>query len=76
MCGDNKAKPGDILIAFFNILIGSFAMGHAAPHFQTMAEGRGAAYTVFKTIDRVSQCEFYYYKHPSLKTIKFLISEV
>ncbi|KAL5266828.1 hypothetical protein ACHWQZ_G004016 [Mnemiopsis leidyi] len=58
LCGDNKAKPGDILIAFFNILIGSFAMGHAAPHFQTMAEGRGAAYTVFKTIDRESKINY------------------
>ena len=53
LCGEGKADPGKILIAFFNVLIGSFAMGHAAPHFQTIAEGRGAACVVFKTIDRV-----------------------
>ncbi|XP_063678804.1 ATP-dependent translocase ABCB1-like [Bolinopsis microptera] len=58
LCGEGKALPGDILIAFFNILIGSFAMGHAAPHFQTMAEGRGAAFTVFKTIDRESTINY------------------
>ncbi|XP_063686131.1 ATP-dependent translocase ABCB1-like [Bolinopsis microptera] len=58
LCGEGKALPGDILIAFFNILIGSFAMGHAAPHFQTMAEGRGAAFTVFKTIDRESKINY------------------
>ena len=28
-------------------------MGHASPHITTMNEGRGAAYEVFKTIDRV-----------------------
>eukprot|EP00116_Pleurobrachia_bachei_P004914 sb/3465176/ len=56
-CGTAGTSPGDILIAFFNILIGSFAMGHAAPHFQSMAEGRGAAYSVYDTIARKSKID-------------------
>ena len=54
LVGTGKASPGDVIIAFFNILIGSFAMGHATPHVQTMSEGRGAAKKVFETIDKVS----------------------
>ena len=54
LCGQQIATPGTVLVAFFNVLIGSFGIGYAAPHLQTMAEGRGAAVIVFKTISRVS----------------------
>jgi len=57
LVGEGKASPGDVIIAFFNILIGSFAMGHSAPHVQTMSEGRGAAKKVFQTIDEGSKID-------------------
>ena len=44
---------GKIMLVFFEILIGVFSLGNAAPYFGTMASARVAAYEVFKIIDRV-----------------------
>ncbi len=48
---------GRILLVFFSIIMGVFGLGQAAPFFGTLAAARGAAYEVFKIIDRVSTCE-------------------
>ena len=36
------------------MLIGAFALGHAAPNVETINVARGAALRVFQIIDRVS----------------------
>ncbi|KAH9260236.1 hypothetical protein BASA81_001405 [Batrachochytrium salamandrivorans] len=43
---------GDILLTFFAVLFGSFAIGQAAPSLTALAAGRGAAYELFKVLDR------------------------
>ena len=48
---------GRILLVFFSIIMGVFGLGQAAPFFGTLAAARGAAYEVFKIIDRVSTCK-------------------
>ncbi|XP_060076812.1 ATP-dependent translocase ABCB1-like [Ylistrum balloti] len=42
--------PGKILIVFFSIVIGAFALGNAMPNLQSMATGRGAAYMIYNLI--------------------------
>ena len=45
---------GDILSAFFSLLIGSFALGQGAPSVTALATGRSVAAKVFQVIDRPS----------------------
>uniref|UniRef100_A0A8C4SJI5 ATP-binding cassette sub-family B member 5 n=1 Tax=Erpetoichthys calabaricus TaxID=27687 RepID=A0A8C4SJI5_ERPCA len=42
---------GKVLIVFFSVLIGTFSLGQAAPNLESIANARGAAYEVYKTID-------------------------
>ncbi|XP_058038723.1 ATP-binding cassette sub-family B member 5 [Ahaetulla prasina] len=41
---------GTVLIVFFSVLIGAFALGQASPKLENVANARGAAYQVFKII--------------------------
>ena len=44
---------GTIILVFFNIIIGVFSLGNAAPFIGTFATARAAAYEVMQIIDRV-----------------------
>ena len=39
------------------MLIGTISLGNAAPNMHDFAVARGAAYTLFAIIDRVSNCK-------------------
>lgn len=51
--GLSDYSVGKILLVFFNILIGIFSLGNAAPFMGTLANARAAAYEIFQIIDRV-----------------------
>lgn len=42
--------PGKILIVFFSIVIGAFALGNAMPNLQALSTARGAAYMIYNLI--------------------------
>ena len=42
------------LQVFFNILIGAFAIGGAAPNMQSLGTARGAAHIIWEILDTVS----------------------
>ncbi|KAM0748317.1 P-loop containing nucleoside triphosphate hydrolase protein [Meredithblackwellia eburnea MCA 4105] len=48
-----RANSGQIVTVFFSILIGAFSLAQIAPNLQAVAFARGAATTLFATIDRV-----------------------
>ncbi|NXO70939.1 MDR1 protein, partial [Phainopepla nitens] len=41
-----------VLIVFFSVLIGAFSLGQGAPNLETVANARGAAYEVYKIINK------------------------
>ncbi|XP_025960915.1 ATP-binding cassette sub-family B member 5 [Dromaius novaehollandiae] len=43
---------GRVLIVFFSVLIGAFSLGQAAPNLESVANARGAAYEVYKVINK------------------------
>ncbi|XP_075697538.1 ATP-dependent translocase ABCB1-like isoform X2 [Rhinoderma darwinii] len=43
---------GKVLIVFFSVLIGTFSLGQAAPNIESIANARGAAYEVYKVINK------------------------
>ncbi|XP_076187473.1 ATP-binding cassette sub-family B member 5 isoform X2 [Aptenodytes patagonicus] len=43
---------GRVLIVFFSVLIGAFSLGQAAPNLESMANARGAAYEVYRIINK------------------------
>ncbi|NWH93324.1 MDR1 protein, partial [Aegithalos caudatus] len=43
---------GRVLIVFFSVLVGAFSLGQAAPNLENMASARGAAYEVYKIINK------------------------
>ncbi|MBN3300230.1 ABCBB protein, partial [Amia calva] len=48
----DEYSPGTLLQVFFGVLIGALNLGQASPCLQAFASGRGAATTIFETIDR------------------------
>nr|UOU03319.1 ATP-binding cassette subfamily B1-1 [Brachionus rubens] len=50
--GVQEYSIGKILLVFFSIIIAVFSLGNSGPFISTLATGRGAAYEVFKIIDR------------------------
>ncbi|CAF1223645.1 unnamed protein product [Rotaria sordida] len=46
---------GGILIVFFSLVTAMFGLGQAAPHLQSVAQARGAAYTLWNIIDTPSK---------------------
>ncbi|NWW34547.1 MDR1 protein, partial [Panurus biarmicus] len=43
---------GRVLIVFFSVLVGAFSLGQAAPNLENVANARGAAYEVYKIINK------------------------
>ncbi|NXN00221.1 MDR1 protein, partial [Sylvia borin] len=43
---------GTVLIVFFSVLVGAFSLGQAAPNLENVASARGAAYEVYKIINK------------------------
>ncbi|XP_062514381.1 ATP-dependent translocase ABCB1-like [Corticium candelabrum] len=54
---DYGASAGDVITTFFAVIIGAFALGHAAPSVETINTARGAAVSVFQIMDRKSQID-------------------
>uniref|UniRef100_A0A8C6TG74 Bile salt export pump n=1 Tax=Neogobius melanostomus TaxID=47308 RepID=A0A8C6TG74_9GOBI len=48
----NEYTPGTLLQVFFGVLIAAMNLGQASPCLEAFAAGRGAATTIFETIDR------------------------
>ncbi|KAG0368368.1 Multidrug resistance protein 1 [Mortierella sp. AD032] len=44
---------GEVINVFFGMIIGAFALGNIGPNVASFASAQGAAYQIFKTIDRV-----------------------
>ncbi|KAG0315420.1 Multidrug resistance protein 1 [Dissophora globulifera] len=44
---------GEVLNVFLGMIIGAFALGNIGPNLSAFANAQGAAYNIFKTIDRV-----------------------
>ncbi|KAG8443041.1 hypothetical protein GDO86_011745 [Hymenochirus boettgeri] len=43
---------GKVLIVFFAVLVGTFSMGQATPNLESIASARGAAFVVYKIINK------------------------
>ncbi|KAM3681012.1 ATP-binding cassette sub-family B member 5 isoform 3-T3 [Ammospiza maritima maritima] len=43
---------GRVLIVFFSVIVGAFCLGQAAPNLETVANARGAAYEIYKIINK------------------------
>lgn len=51
---EGLANGGNVLTAFFSVVIGAFSIGQAGPNLQNLFTAAGAAGTIYETIDRVS----------------------
>lgn len=49
---------GRVLLVFFNVITAIFSIGNAAPFISTMSNSKGAAYEVFKVIDRIPEIDW------------------
>ncbi|KAJ2654662.1 hypothetical protein IWW48_005975 [Coemansia sp. RSA 1200] len=49
-----EMQPAQVLNVFFALIIGAFSLGGAAPSISALASARGAAVSVYATIDRQS----------------------
>ncbi|XP_058534063.1 ATP-binding cassette sub-family B member 5 [Ochotona princeps] len=52
LSGEPGYTIGTVLAVFFSVIHSSYCIGAAAPHFETFAVARGAAFTVFQLIDK------------------------
>ena len=50
--GKQDYTVGTIILVFFNLIIGVFSLGNAAPFLSTLNVARTAAYELFDIIDR------------------------
>eukprot|EP00741_Cyanophora_paradoxa_P024734 tig00000293_g23878.t1 len=64
---------GDIMTVFFAIIMGSFGIGQASPHFPVIADGRGAAFSVWAICDRKSAIDVF---EPSGETLPSLSGDI
>ncbi|XP_069835208.1 ATP-dependent translocase ABCB1-like [Dendropsophus ebraccatus] len=48
----NAYTIGKVLIVFFSVLIGTFSLGQAAPNLESISNARGAAYEVYRLINK------------------------
>ncbi|KAF9391584.1 ATP-binding cassette, sub-B (MDR TAP), member 4 [Podila verticillata] len=49
----SRMQPGTVIAVFMGMMIGAFALGNIGPNVSSFASSQGAAYMIFKTIDRV-----------------------
>ncbi|XP_065187026.1 ATP-dependent translocase ABCB1-like [Sycon ciliatum] len=52
---DKRILAGEMVTAFFSVVIASFAIGHATPGIQASSIARGAAVAVYNIIDEVPE---------------------
>ncbi|GJJ68166.1 ATP-binding cassette, subfamily B (MDR/TAP), member 1 [Entomortierella parvispora] len=50
---DGNMLPGDVLTVLFGTVIGAFSIGNVGPNIAVFGKAQAAAFTIFKTIDRV-----------------------
>ncbi|KAI8820141.1 P-loop containing nucleoside triphosphate hydrolase protein [Fimicolochytrium jonesii] len=50
---DGYMASGDVLTVLFGTVIGAFSLGNVGPNIANFAKAQAAAYTIFKTIDRI-----------------------
>uniref|UniRef100_A0A7N9CPR3 ATP-binding cassette sub-family B member 5 n=1 Tax=Macaca fascicularis TaxID=9541 RepID=A0A7N9CPR3_MACFA len=50
--GEPGYTIGTVLAVFFSVIHSSYCIGAAAPHFETFAIARGAAFNIFQVIDK------------------------
>ncbi|KAF9976293.1 Multidrug resistance protein 1, partial [Modicella reniformis] len=50
---EGHMQPGDVLTVLFGTVIGAFSLGNVGPNIANFAKAQAAAYTIFKTIDRI-----------------------
>ncbi|KAF9954849.1 Multidrug resistance protein 1 [Mortierella alpina] len=50
---DRKMETGHVLTVLFSTIIGAFSLGNVGPNIAVFAKAQAAAFTIFKTIDRV-----------------------
>ncbi|KAI8606719.1 P-loop containing nucleoside triphosphate hydrolase protein [Dissophora ornata] len=48
-----QMTSGEVLNVFLGMIIGAFALGNIGPNLSAFANAQGAAYNIFKTIDRI-----------------------
>ncbi|NXQ45741.1 ABCBB protein, partial [Catharus fuscescens] len=49
---EDEYSPGTLLQVFFGVLVGALNLGQASPCLEAFATGRGAATSIFETIDK------------------------
>ena len=49
---DDELTGGRLLIVFFSVMIGANQFGQVGPNIEAFSVARGAAYTIFKLIER------------------------
>ncbi len=49
---DHNASSGQIITAFFTVIVGAFSFGKAFPFVEDLLTAMGAAVTIYETIDR------------------------
>ncbi|KFH64669.1 hypothetical protein MVEG_09401 [Podila verticillata NRRL 6337] len=49
----SRMQPGTVIAVFMGMMIGALALGNIGPNVSSFASAQGAAYMIFKTIDRV-----------------------
>ncbi|KAF9928630.1 Multidrug resistance protein 1 [Linnemannia zychae] len=54
---DGEMKSGDVLTVLFGVIIGAVSVGSVGPSVTNFAKAQAAAYTIFKTIDRVPEID-------------------
>eukprot|EP01135_Chromosphaera_perkinsii_P004635 Nk52_evm28s292 gene=Nk52_evmTU28s292 len=55
--GHGIMSSGDVVAAFFSVIIAAEAIGQAMPYMQTMAKGKGAAAKIFSIVDLESEID-------------------
>ncbi|CAH1787977.1 unnamed protein product [Owenia fusiformis] len=50
-------SAGTLMIVFFAVVTGAFAIGNAAPNLQALTSARGAAFAIFNIIDNVPKID-------------------
>lgn len=52
LIAEQGVEGGNILSAFFSVIIGAFALGQAAPFLESLLTAAGSSVVVYDTIDR------------------------
>ncbi|XP_071946246.1 ATP-dependent translocase ABCB1-like [Antedon mediterranea] len=66
---DGKITGGDVLVVFFSVLIGSFAIGTIAPNVSNVATAMGAASVLYNIIDNEPEIDTYSEEGKKPKTV-------